>query len=247
MISQYHVLNGDALKRQFPARIAGEVIVCRECLVDGPVNGEALDELFEARANFIAKSYGGFSKEGYHDSTVLQFNLIQAIPSGSEINLWFEDDLFCQVNLWFVCSLLKSHSENCTINLVRPRGSHPYNFGKFDEAELISIFDERKQLKEIDKMADLWRCYQHGKTEAILEIGRNLEEDYPFLLPAIQAHVDRFSSDGNPGRPKQTLIEIKEELNTDDFGTIFKEFSKREAIYGFGDLQVKRLSDELTD
>ena len=30
-----------------------------------------------------------------------------------------------------------------------------------------------------------------------------------------------------------------------DFGIIFKEFCKREPIYGFGDLQVKRLLSEL--
>jgi len=48
-------------------------------------------------------------------------------------------------------------------------------------------------------------------------------------------------------RPVQSLKEIKEELKTDDFGIIFREFSKREAIYGFGDLQVKRLLDELPE
>jgi hypothetical protein len=36
-----------------------------------------------------------------------------------------------------------------------------------------------------------------------------------------------------------------DELGTTDFGLIFKEFNKREAIYGFGDLQVKRLLDGL--
>ncbi|NBC64259.1 MAG: hypothetical protein GVY07_01180 [Bacteroidetes bacterium] len=63
MISQYQILNGDALKGQFPVRVSGEIIVCRECLVDGPVNGETLDNLFERRANFIANSYDRFSKK----------------------------------------------------------------------------------------------------------------------------------------------------------------------------------------
>jgi hypothetical protein len=29
------------------------------------------------------------------------------------------------------------------------------------------------------------------------------------------------------------------------FGTVFQEFCKRESIYGFGDLQVKRIFDEV--
>jgi hypothetical protein len=34
-------------------------------------------------------------------------------------------------------------------------------------------------------------------------------------------------------------------LETNSFGEVFKEFNKRESIYGFGDLQVKRLFDEI--
>ncbi|NBC04287.1 MAG: hypothetical protein GVY20_11350 [Bacteroidetes bacterium] len=81
IIYQYHRLNGDALKEQFPVRISGEIIVCRECLVDGPVDGETLGNLFETRANFIVKSYGGFSNNEYYENTVLQFKLIQEIPA----------------------------------------------------------------------------------------------------------------------------------------------------------------------
>lgn len=247
MIAQYHILNGDALKEQFPSRIAGEMIVCRECLVDGPVDGKTLDELFETRANFITTGYDGFSEDEYYDNSVLQFKLIQGIPSGSEINLWFEDDLFCQVNLWFVCSLLKDHSNNCSINLVRPGEPNPYNFGNVEKSGLVVLYDERKPLKNIDQLADLWRFYQNGKTNEMLNIGRELAGDLPFLLPAIQAHLDRIPADGHPGRPENTLMKIKEELGTDNFGIIFKEFSKREPIYGFGDLQVRRLMDGLTN
>jgi hypothetical protein len=36
-----------------------------------------------------------------------------------------------------------------------------------------------------------------------------------------------------------------DELETEDFGIVFKEFSQRENIYGFSDLQVKRLFDKI--
>lgn len=241
MIAQYHILNGDALKEQFPDRISGEIIVCRECLVEGPVDGKTLEELFETRTNFIASAYNGFSGGDYQETSVPQFNLIQGIPAGSEINLWFEDDLFCQVNFWFVCSLLNDHSKNCTINVVRPGDTHPYNFGMLSEAELVSVYDEKKRIKDIERLADLWQYYQRGKTKKMLMIGKELENEFPFLLPAIQAHIDRIPKNGDPGRPVRSLQKIKEDLKTDNFGMIFKEFCKRESIYGFGDLQVKRL------
>jgi hypothetical protein len=49
----------------------------------------------------------------------------------------------------------------------------------------------------------------------------------------------------NPGRPSQSLIAIMNQFKTEDFDTVFREFSKREPIYGFGDLQVKRLLDQI--
>ena len=43
-MATFHILNGDALKSQFPERILGEIIVARECLVDGPVEGHRLTD-----------------------------------------------------------------------------------------------------------------------------------------------------------------------------------------------------------
>lgn len=102
------------------------------------------------------------------------------------------------------------------------------------------------KLIQVEKLAGLWKLYQHQKTDEMLKTAQHLKRELPFLLPAVQAHIDRIPSNGNPGRPVQSLKVIRKELNTDDFSEIFKEFSKRESIYGFGDLQVKRLFEKLT-
>jgi len=72
-----------------------------------------------------------------------------------------------------------------------------------------------------------------------------LENKYPFILSAVKAHIQRIPMNGNLGRPTKSLIKIMEEFNTEEFVVVFKEFTKRESIYGFGDLQVKRLYDEI--
>ncbi len=74
-----------------------------------------------------------------------------------------------------------------------------------------------------------------------------LKNEYPFILPAVQAHIDRLPKNGNPGRPVRTLIEIMHELQTEEFGPVFREFCRRESIYGFGDLQVKQLFDDIVN
>jgi len=79
----------------------------------------------------------------------------------------------------------------------------------------------------------------------MIRIAEKLNDRFSFLIYAVQAHKDRLPLNGNSGRPTQTLIRIMNELNTAEFGPIFREFSKREAIYGFGDLQVKRMLAEI--
>jgi len=245
MRTQYHILNGDSLKQQFPKRIQGEIIVARECLVDGSVSGNSLDELFHSRAQFISNNYKGYKEQDYYKKTVPEFKKIQNITDDADINLWFEDDLFCQVNFWFTIYLLNQSEQNNLIFLIRPEKLSQYGFGGLGESELISIYENRLLLTELDKLAELWKLYQKGDIEQLQKIAKELESGYPFILKAVIAHIDRLSTDGNLGRPSQSLIQIMKELETEEFEPVFREFSIRESIYGFGDLQVKRLLDEI--
>lgn len=247
MSEQYHILNGDALREQFPKSITGKIIVARECLVDGNVEGRSLEELLATRARFISSTYYGYSEDDYYEETAPEFNKIKNIPANSVINLWFEDDLFCQVNLWFVLHLLHQQQKPLSIFLVRPQVGHEYGFDSMSTANLVEAYENRLKIEspEFDLLSKLWEHYQLNQTQEMLKITGRLKIRFPFLQPAVQAHIDRIPDDSNPGKPQQTIINIMNELETDDFEPIFREFCKRESIYGFGDLQVKRLYDEI--
>ena len=98
---------------------------------------------------------------------------------------------------------------------------------------------------ELNTIASLWESYQNDDTERLIHAAKELESVYPFILTAVEAHLERKPTNENAGRPIQSLITIMEELDTEKFGPVFREFNKRESIYGFGDLQVKRLFDEI--
>ena len=137
MESTYHILNGDALLEQLPDSIEGERLVCRECLVDGDVQGDTLEELYATRAKFIGTHYPGETEEGYYAEAVPELNKIAAIPAGSNVYLWFEDDLFCQVNLWFVASMLPDEVE---VFLVRPEGDLLCFYGRHQKRQALIKF-----------------------------------------------------------------------------------------------------------
>jgi len=245
MKKQYHILNGDSLKQQFPERIQGEIIVVRECLVDGNVRGNNLDDLFQSRAQFISNNYEGYNEQDYYKETVPELKKVQNITDDADINLWFEDDLFCQVNFWFTIHLLNQSEQHNPIFLVKPEKHSQYGFGRLDELELVSVYENRLLLTELDKLADLWKLYQKGAIEKLQKAAKELESKYPFILKAVKAHIERISTEGNLGRPVQSLIQIMKELETEEFEPVFRAFCRRESIYGFGDLQVKRLFDEI--
>jgi hypothetical protein len=247
MRKQYHILNGDSLKEQFPNNIKGELIVARECLVDGNVQGSDLSELYHSRAQFISKNYKGYKDKDYYERTVPEFNKIQNITKDSDIHLWFEDDLFCQVNLWFVIKLIYENYKNQQVFLIRPKTNYEYNFGGMNKEELLNEFRNKIkiELPELKELSKLWKLFQQGDCDEMIRIAERLDKRFPFLIYAIRAHIDRLPSDGILGRPVQTLIQIMDELNTAEFDPIFKEFNRREGIYGFGDLQVKRLLNEI--
>lgn len=245
MRAQFHILNGDALRQQFPKTIAGQIIVCRECLVDGDVSGENLDQLFQNRADFISDNYDG-ERQDYFDKVASQFQKVRKIVN-SDINLWFEDDLFCQVNCWFVTSLIQKENSGNKVYLVRPRIHTRYSFGGMDQSELLAVYKDRQALAELDEISDLWDSYQRNDIPSIQAIAAGLKDKYPFISEAVEAHVQRLPRDRKPGRPIASLMTIMDELNTDEFAPIFREFCKRESIYGFGDLQVKRLYDQIVE
>jgi hypothetical protein len=247
LITHYHILNGASLKSQFPEQILGEKIIARECLVDGSVEGISLSELYESRWQFLNDNYGDCSKEVYYNKTVSEFEKVQNIPSASEVNLWFEDDLFCQVNFWFIINLMSQNHQVQEVFLIRPKINSEYSFGSMNEQELVTAFQNRIKIEllEIKVLSQLWSLYRQNDIEEMIKIARELSDRFPFLEPAINAHKERFAHNGKAGRPIQSLVQIMKAFGSNDFGKVFRAFCKQESIYGFSDLHVRRLFDEI--
>ncbi len=242
---KYHILNGDCLKERFPQNIEGEIIVVREGLVDGDISEVNLSGLFKIRAKFISEVYGVSSIEKYEEVSVSEFKKIQNIPAKSDIYLWFEDDLFCQVNFWFVVDLIVAYVKNCQVFLVRPITLNHYGFGGLNNEEIMSVYRQKNPIIELESIASLWKSFQKKDLYKLEKTAKGLEQKYPFILKAVEAHIESFPFENKPGRPTQTLLNIMNELKTDSFPMVFREFTKRESIYGYSDLQVKRLFDQI--
>ncbi|GAB3661668.1 hypothetical protein GCM10028791_36340 [Echinicola sediminis] len=243
----YHILNGDALKAHFPRNLRGELIICRECLVDGPVGGETDGIFYQNRARFIQEAYPGFTQADYYEKTVAELEKLKKIPKEASVHLWFEDDLFCQVNCWFVLDRLKVQGHKGPLFLVRPHTDLMFGFGTLSPAALKEVFalGQRISPEDFQDFSEMWKGYVLKEGKKLRSLAAHMSATFPFLPEAVEAEIARWVPEGEMGRPEKCLKSIIEELGTREFGPVFREFCKRESIYGFGDLQVKRLMEKV--
>jgi hypothetical protein len=244
----YHILNGDSLAYSFPnAKIEGDIIVVREGLIDGDLSGDNLHDFWHSRAKYM-----GLTDAEYHDKAVSEFEKIINAPENSEFNLWFEYDLFCQVNLWFVISIINSLPVKKKVYAVYTsyldKTSKQFwnGFGPANSDELKVCYASRISLSEADINfgQQLWKAYKNGNLEELTNLSRHQSLAFPYLQEVVKAHVDSFPKDGTRGRPEKVIEDITKNIST-DFHQVFKEFWSRESIYGFGDSQLIHLYDKV--
>jgi len=237
-----HVLPGDSLVETFKASdIEGEIAVCRECLVDGDLAGDTLPEFWETRARFLAGQYGE-TAENYHETVVREFAKLTALQSGSEIDLWFEYELFCQTNMWFCLSLLANSTADIfrVVPMTLADEEIWDGFGNMTPDDLRACFAQRIKLsaEDIKLGSDLWSAYREQDSKRLAELSTHESRAFPKLKDVTAAAIEKDSL------PRQILKEIVA-TGKSDFGDIFREFKKRAGVYGYGDTQVKNLLSKI--
>ncbi len=243
----YHVLNGDALAAGFAsASLPGEILITREALVTGDLHGSSLAQFWQTRA-----AYHQISLQEYKTNVASQFDKILASPPYTEFNLWFEYDLFCQVNLWFLMSLINQRTVPETVYVVyssflQQGDPHFWNgFGGATAEQLEQAFQQRIRLAKDDLAlgTKLWEAYKKNDLVELKRLSAGKSPAFPWLAEVIDAHIDRFPADGMKGRPE---LFVEETLaKTKSFPEVFQAFSRKESIYGFGHTQVQELYDKV--
>lgn len=243
-----HILNGDATAYSFEdTGLEGEILIWREVLSEGPVEENISGGSFwKNRQDFIASGFND-TAESYQQKVLN--NLARLDETYDEINLWFEFDLHCQVNLLGVMNYLKQRTDLSSPNIFLicpadyPGKENFKGMGELNSDELEYLYDNiRIQLSEIDFIiaAEVWAIYvshDAGKLKAYLsktEFWGSLH----LLKPAMEAHLRRLEVN------KDGLNYIEQKLlDIYNYGyktkpEIHNAFWASEKIYGMGDLEI---------
>ncbi len=251
-----HVLNGTSTLRGFEQTgLEGDTMVWHEVLSEGPLEENiASGHFWKKRAEWIRATFGD---DDYNSK--VEEPLSQLYEPYEEINLWFEFDLHCQVNMLGVIEMLSKHTDLSAPNifLICP-DSYPgvedfHGMGELNGDQLEYLFDNiRVQLGEPDFVvaAEAWQAYTTYTAEELEQYlnANNYWANLHSLKPALQAHLKRIKRNENGlNYIEQKLLDIYNSGITDQHG-IYRVFWLDDKIYGMGDLEIntylKRLNEK---
>ena len=239
-----HVANGTATTDLIQAAgIPGRVSIWADPLYEGPVPGGLSDlELLDERARYlagpVATSYSDEVKglQRWRDE-------VDTVASYDELVLWYEHDLFDQLNLIQLLSWLKSRlPPTSTVSLVEI-GSFPgrpafKGLGELTPPDIASLLETRQPVsnERYELAARAWTAFRQSTPEAVDELRQQDNNAMPFLSAALKRFLQEYpwATDGL-SRCERRLLTIAASGPV-DLRTVFVPMHEGETAYYITDL-----------
>jgi hypothetical protein len=213
----HHVTNGDALSAKLAAaQIPGSVSTWSDILHEGPVpEGQSHDQLSALRARYVADA--GY---GAYEDLATSFRQAQGAidrPTYDELVLWYEHDLFDQLNLIQLLDRIAVQERRVPVSLVSidsfPGYPRFHGMGELTPEEIAGLFPARKPVTDtqIALAQRAWAAFRAPAPTALEQFLDTDTGELPFLAPALQRHLEEFPSERNGlSRTEQQLLELVE-------------------------------------
>ena len=246
-----HITNGNSLTDYLrELDFTEDILTWQEMLCEGPtipkIDSEAF---FKLRADFLSSTY-----DIDVDEKDLQNELskLDDIDKYTEINLWFEYDLFCHINLLGVINLLHQREINKPIYLIcsgRIKGEKSLKgLAELSPAQLKAHYNNKVLLNkdDIDLAIALWRTYC-GKDHNIFKPYIVTKSNFKYMSNCLKAHLKRFPDQKSGlGTIEANVLKIINENNIKSENHLLGYCLNYQGYYGYGDLQLKRKLKELS-
>ena len=179
-----HVTNGDsAAERIRAAGVRGAILPWRDVLHDGPVPaGLSLEELSEVRAAFIG-SRGWADPDEARPGFAERDRTLAAAREENEVVLWFEHDLYDQLQLIQLLDWFAEH-EPRALTLINP----PEYLGQASPVRLAVLFGTRAEVTRAQLALGrrAWAAFRSPDPRQMEEVIREDAGTLPFLADAFR-------------------------------------------------------------
>lgn len=211
-----HITNGDSTVQGLArSGVPGTIVAWRDILHEGPTPaGLTLEQMSRMRARFIADNMHEPYKKivsdfEQRDSTLAHFR------DHEEVVLWFEHDLYDQLQLLQLLAWFASEDPGATkLNLIcidRFPGIEPFwGLGQLAPAQLASLLGTRLAISvEMLSLGDkAWTAYCSADPTALEAIINQDTSALPFLRKALLRHLEQFPAlENGLSRTEQQILE----------------------------------------
>ena len=249
MSSLLHITNGDSLTDRLKSlELKGDIITWREMLCEGKTLTNVGSESFwKTRFEFLNKNYK-VSKSWFVEKTLKEYRSLCNHKQQDQIVLWFEYDLFCQINMLAVISWLKTHRKYAQISLVcsgnEDETDKMYSLGEVSDEKLLELYDNRTELSMNDiEYADyVWQLYCSDNPIRLENLTDFKNYQYDYLSDAIKAHLKRFPTIKNGLNDIENhVLQLSFEKKPKSKRALVRTVLMDQGVYGFGDSQYERI------
>ena len=246
-----HITNGNILTDYLrELGFKNDILTWQEMLCEGPTIPKIdSEEFFEIRADFL-KSY--YDIEVDTNELKEELSKLDDVEKYDEINLWFEYDLFCHINLIGVLNLLHQKEIEKPLYLIcsgRVEGEKSLKgLGELNPNQIEQHYKGKVLLSQDDKdlAIALWRTYC-GKDHNILKPYIVTKSNFRYMSNCLKAHLKRYphQKSGLSVLEDNILRLIRDnQINSEHH--LMGYCLNYQGFYGYGDLQMKRLIDKLS-
>jgi len=202
---------GNTLRR---TALGGAVVSWTDTLHEGPVPVLPRPQLLRTRASFLSSCGWGSEPALLSALERRDGQLLDALRDGRHVVLWFEHDLYDQLQLLDALALA------CTTE-VAPEliviGSFPgkpsfAGLGELSAGELETLWPSRRAAgpAELDAAVDAWAAFQAAEPTMVAQLATRESAELPFLAHAFRRLLEELPSptDGLSRTERNTLETI---------------------------------------
>jgi hypothetical protein len=236
-----HVTNGDSTAE--PLRetgIVGDVIVWMDALHDGPVPDVPRADLRRLRAAFLAGNGWGSADQITADFERRDAALQGALAEGRPVVLWFEHDLYDQLQLLEALSLVE-RPDGVELIVIGAFPGHPgfRGLGELSVGELATLWPGREPLTPavLDLAHRAWTAVRAPEPGALRAVLRDDTGALPFLAPALRRLLDELPDAAGLSLSERLILQALADGPLTPV-ELFEETQDREAAPFAGDTWV---------
>jgi len=249
-----HVANGTCTTRLIEsAGIPGRVSIWADPLHDGPVPGGLTDaELLDVRARYHAGPTESADADPVNDLRKWR-EAIEQHESYDELILWFEHDLFDQLNLIQLLTWIRQRLPAAKVVSLVCIGSFPGHsrfrgLGELTPDELASLLETRQRVgpPQYSLAERAWLAFREPTPEALDHLREGDTAALPYLAAAIVRFFQEYpwTVDGL-SRTERRLLELAA-AGTAELSAAFPRMHDGEDAYYITDTSIADLAETLS-